>query len=173
MVVAFDIETLGLDAFQHQIVLIGMKVEGRIRQWKLWKEKDELNMIFKWLKTLEKIPTYETIIGYNNMKFDVPFVSTRLSVYGKWTSDLWELLYRDRKWLDLYQFLGNDYRRMDHWCVKLGIKRKHEDISGRDIPEHYDKERYKLIEQHNKDDLVSSEQLYLKLQERFPELLKV
>ena len=29
MIVVFDIETLGLDAFQNQIVLIGMKIAGK------------------------------------------------------------------------------------------------------------------------------------------------
>ena len=173
MVTLFDIETLGLDAFQHQIVLIGMKIEGKIKQWKLWKEKDELSMIFKCLKTLEKIPLRETIVGYNNRKFDVPFIATRLSVHGKWSRDLWELLYRDRKWFDLYQFLGNDFRRMSSWLDKLGIKRKHEDIMGRDIPILYTKKKYRKIEQHNKDDLETSEKLYLKLREEFPELLRI
>lgn len=173
MVVVFDIETLGLDAFQHQIVLIGMKIDNKIRQWKLWKEKDELDMISECLKTMKKIPTFETIVGYNNLKFDVPFISTRLSVYGKWSRNLWELLYRDRKWFDLYQFLGNDFRRMSSWLDKLGIKRKREDIMGRDIPRLYAEKKYRKIVQHNKDDLETSEQLYLKLQKEFPELLPV
>jgi len=80
MVVVFDIETLGLDAFQHQIVLIGMKVEGKIKQCMLWEEKDELAIISKCLKIFERIPLFETIVGYNNLKFDVPFLATRLSV---------------------------------------------------------------------------------------------
>jgi len=173
MVAVFDIETLGLDAFLDKIVLIGMKSEGKIKQWKLWKEKDEISMISKCLEALKGIPIYETIVGYNNMKFDVPFLSTRLKIHDKWTSDLWELLYRDRKWLDLYQFLGNDYRKMDLWLEKLGIKKKHTDVLGRDIPIHYEKKQYKLIEEHNRDDLETSEQLYMKLQQQFPELLRI
>jgi len=171
MVVVFDIETLGLDAFQHQIVLIGMKIEGKMKQWKLWKEEDELSMISQCLKTMEKIPYFETVVGYNVMKFDVPFIATRFSVHGKWSRDLWELLYRNRKWLDLYQFLGNDFRKMSSWLNKLGIKGKYEHITGRDIPELYRKKKYRKIIQHNKDDLETSEQLYLKLQEEFPDLL--
>jgi len=173
MVVVFDIETLGLDAFQHEIVLIGMKIENRIKQWKLWKEKDEFRMISKCLKAMERIPLFETMVGYNNLKFDVPFIATRLSVNGKWSSNLWELLYRDRKWFDLYQFLGNDFRRMSHWLDKLGIERKYEDIAGRDIPRLYEEKKYRKIVQHNKDDLETSERLYLKMQEEFPELLRI
>jgi len=173
MVAVFDIETLGLDAFHHPIVLIGLKSGGKIKQWKLWEEKDELTMIFECFKALEKIPSHETIIGYNNLKFDVPYIVTRLQVHSKWTPDLWELLYRNRKWLDLYQFLGNDYRRMDLWLEKLGIKKRYKDIRGGDMPIHYKNKQYKLIEQHNSDDLETSEQLYLKLQSEFPELLRI
>ena len=169
----FDIETLGLDAFHHQIVLIGMKMDGRIKQWKLWKEKDELNMIDKCLKTFKRIPTFETIVGYNNLKFDVPFIATRLTVHGKWSANLWQLLYRDRKWFDLYQFLGNDFRRMSFWLDKLGIKKEYEDIMGRDIPRFYLEKMYEKIVQHNKDGLETSDKLYWKLREEFPQLLLV
>jgi uncharacterized protein YprB with RNaseH-like and TPR domain len=173
MVVVFDIETLGLDAFQHQIVLIGMKVEGKIKQCMLWEEKDELTMISKCLKIFERIHLFETIVGYNNLKFDVPFLATRLTVHGKWSANLWQLLYRDRKWFDLYQFLGNDFRRMSFWLEKLGIKKEYEDIMGRDIPRFYSEKKYEKIVQHNKDDLETSEKLYWKLREEFPQLLLI
>ncbi len=173
MVVMFDIETLGLDAFQHQIVLIGMKIDNKIKQWKLWKEKDEMSMINKCLKTFSKIQLFETIVGYNNLKFDVPFIATRLTVYGRWSSELWQLLYKDRKWFDLYQFLGNEFMRLSFWLEKLGIKKKHEDIMGRDIPGFYVEKRYEEIAQHNQDDLRTSEKLYWKLREEFPQLLLI
>jgi len=173
MAIMFDIETLGLDAFQHEIVLIGMKINSKIKQWKLWKEKDELSMIFKCLKAMEKIPTIETMVGYNNLKFDVPFITTRLSIHKKWSPELWELLYRERKWFDLYQFLGNDFRKMNFWLGKLGIKRRYEDIVGKGIPVFFAKKEYKKIEQHNRDDLETSEKLYLKLLEEFPQLLRI
>ena len=169
----FDIETLGLDAFRHQIVLIGMKMNGRIKQWKLWKEKDELTIIDKCLKAFEGIHLFETIVGYNNLKFDVPFIATRLSVHGKWSADSWKLLYRDRKWFDLYQFLGNDFRRMAFWLDKLRIKKEYEDIMGKDIPRFYSEKMYERIIQHNRDDLETSGKLYWRLREEFPQLLLI
>jgi len=172
MVVMLDIETLGLDAFEHQIVLIGIKKGGKITQWKLW-EQEELDMILECLKTFEQIPFDETIVGYNNLKFDVPFIANRLQIHGKWIRPLWDLLYRDRKWFDLYQFMGNSFRNMDMWLDRFGIKRKYDDIKGRDIPELFKRKEYKRIEQHNKDDLNTSERLYLKLQKEFPQLLRV
>lgn len=171
MVVAFDIETSGLDAYQDQIILIGIKRGGRIKQWKIWKTNDESVVISKCLKTLKAVPFYETIVGYNNLKFDVPFITTRLSVFGKMSSEIWSLLYRDRKWFDLYQFLGNDFRTLTSWLDKLGIERKYEDIIGRDIPKFYENKEYEKIEQHNRDDLNTSVRLYSKLRKMFPNLL--
>ena len=172
MVVMFDIETLGLDAFEHQIVLIGMRTDGKTTQWKLW-EQEELDIILECLKTFEQIPFDETIVGYNNLKFDAPFIAARLQTYGKSSSRFWTLLYRDRKWFDLYQFMGNSFRRMDLWLDRFGIKRKYDDIRGRDIPELFRRKEYKKIEEHNKDDLNTSERLYLKLPKEFPQLLRV
>jgi len=171
IVVMFDIETLGLDAFQHKIVLIGMKKDGEIIQWKLW-EESELDVIHDCLKEFEKLPFNETIVGYNNLKFDVPFIATRLNIYGEWSRQLWGLLYRNRKWFDLYQFMGNDFRRMDLWLEKYGIKKRYSDIRGRDIPQLFKRKEYEKIEQHNKDDLDTSEELYFKLVKEFPQLLR-
>jgi len=62
-------------------------------------------------------------------------------------------------------------KKMSYWLSKYGIKAKYEHITGRNIPELYRKKKYRKVIQHNKDDLETSEQLYLKLQEEFPDLL--
>lgn len=171
MVVTFDIETTGTNGYRDKVILIGMKKEGRIKQWKLWKVKNELNMIQKCIVVLEELPRLEeTIVGYNNLKFDVPFLVARLSAFGEMSSEIYEVFY-NRKWFDLYQFLGNDFRSLESWRRRLRIRRGREDIRGRDVPILYEKKEYKKIEQHNRDDLNTSEKLYLKLQKRFPDLL--
>lgn len=174
MVVAFDIETTGLNPTTDEIVLIGMKKGKKIKQWKLWKIKDELEMISDCLEAIKEIPALgETIVGYNNLKFDVPFIRERLLVLESSveTFDLWTLLYRQRKWFDLYQFLGNDFRNLAHWSDEFKIKRRYEEIEGKDIPMLYQTEQYRKIEQHNRDDLNTSMRLYLKLRKTFPQLL--
>ncbi|MBO3840556.1 MAG: ribonuclease H-like domain-containing protein [Nitrososphaerota archaeon] len=45
MVVMFDIETTGLDPYESQVILIGVKRKGNIKQLKLWKIGDEAEMI--------------------------------------------------------------------------------------------------------------------------------
>jgi uncharacterized protein YprB with RNaseH-like and TPR domain len=172
MVIAFDIETLGINALKHQTILIGIKVRGKIKQWKLWKEKDELNMILKFLRYMEKVPPSETIVGLK-IKFDTNFIERRLSAYGKYL-DLWKRLYHERKWYDLYEFpLFGDSLIISHWLDKFRIKRRCEDITGEDIPKLYNEKKYRMIVQHNKDDLIASEQLYLKLQKEYPHLLRL
>lgn len=173
MVVAFDIETTGLDPTKDKIVLIGMK-KGRIKQWKLWKIRDELKMISQCIKARKEIPSLdETIVGYNNLKFDVPFIRERLLALRSpiETSDLWRTFYRERKWFDLYQFLGNDFRNLAFWLGEFKIKRKYEDVDGRRIPILYQNRQFGKIEQHNRDDLNTSMRLYLKLKKRFPQVL--
>ena len=173
MVVAFDIETTGLDPTKDRIVLIGMK-KVRIKQWKLWKIRDELKMISQCIGAIKEIPSLgETIVGYNILKFDVPFMRERLLALGSpiETSDLWQTLYRQRKWFDLYQFLGNDLRNLTFWLNKFKIKRRHEEVNGRQIPILYQYQQFKKIEQHNRDDLNTSMKLYLKLEKAFPQLL--
>jgi len=172
MTVCFDIETLGLNAYKHPIVLIGMKIDEKILQWKLWKIKDEAKMILRCIKVLRKIdPFQETIIGYNTLKFDVPFLIGRLTILNKMTPEIWDLL-NNKKWFDLYQFLGNDFRSLRFWLNKFGIKRTCEDITGAEVPILYEKRQYKKIEQHNIDDLRTAEELYYKLQNKFPELFR-
>jgi uncharacterized protein YprB with RNaseH-like and TPR domain len=42
MVVTFDIETMGTNAYRDKIILIGMKRGRKITQWKLWETNDEV-----------------------------------------------------------------------------------------------------------------------------------
>lgn len=171
MVICFDIETTGLDPYENHVVLIGFKIHGKIMQLKLWEIKDEAKMILEAIKEIEKLdPFNDTIIGYNNLKFDVPFMLERLKILGKTKPEHWKTLH-NRKWFDLYQFLGNSFRALNLWLNRLGIKRKYPKLDGKQMPEYYYSKNYEKIEQHNIDDLNSSEELFLKLKKQFPDLL--
>jgi hypothetical protein len=67
--------------------------------------------------------------------------------------------------------LGNDYRRLDRWLSKAGIKRAFPGIRGRDIPGFYIRKEYDKIEAHNIDDLNTSEELFKFLKAANPELI--
>ena len=167
MVVMFDIETTGLTPFQNMVTIIGMKKDGLIKQWKLWEENNEADMIICAIGEINKIN--ESIVGYNNLKFDVPFMLERLRILSKWREEFYEI-YR-KKWFDLYQYLGNDYRSMVSWLERAGIEREYPDLDGRDMPIFYKEGQYEKIVQHNIDDLNTSENLFNYLKERNPDLL--
>ncbi|MFH8119862.1 MAG: ribonuclease H-like domain-containing protein [Candidatus Aenigmatarchaeota archaeon] len=167
----FDIETTGLDPYKHQVVLIGFKKDGKIEQLKLWEIKDEAKMILESINELAKFDKFnDTIVGYNNLKFDVPFLLERLKILGKMKPEFWSLLY-NKKWFDLYQFLGNSFRALNLWLDKLGIKKKYPELDGKKMPEYFIKGDYKKIENHNIDDLNTLEELFYKLKSKFPDLL--
>ncbi len=170
MVAVFDIETTGLNPYGSKVILIGMKARGKVRQWKLWDDAygDEAAMILSALGEIEQ--TYDTILGYNNLKFDIPFMLKRLEILGKSDPKFWEV--HNKKWFDLYQFLGNDFRSLSLWLEKAGIKRAAPDLDGSDIPIFYQQKDYPKIEAHNMDDLHTSEALFLFLKKENPELLR-
>lgn len=168
MVIIFDIETTGLDPYRNKVILIGMKKNGRIRQWKIWEINDEGKMILEVIEKIMKIKD-ETIVGYNNLKFDVPFMLKRLELLGLMKPQYWRIY--NKKWFDLYQYLGNDYRSLKLWLDRAGIKRRYPELEGRHMPIFFDKKEYEKIERHNKDDLNTSEELFKFLKKINPELI--
>jgi uncharacterized protein YprB with RNaseH-like and TPR domain len=170
MVIIFDIETTGLDPQNNIVILIGMKRKNKIKQWKLWKIKDEAKMILEAIEEIEKVDQNETIVGYNNLKFDVPFMLRRLEILKKMKPEFWKKIH-DKKWFDLYQYLGDDYRSLKFWSLKAGIKRSFPELSGKHVPTFYKNKEFKKIEQHNKDDLETSERLFEFLKEKNPEFI--
>lgn len=168
MAVMFDIETTGLNPYENEVILIGMKKGERIRQWKIWEVEDEAEMILDAVKEIIKIN--ESIVGYNNLKFDVPFMLERLKILGKMKPEFWTIVY-NKKWFDLYQYLGNNYRSLKLWLFRAGIKRSFPELDGRLMPTFFKNKDFKKIEQHNKDDLDTSEKLFKFLKEKNPELI--
>jgi uncharacterized protein YprB with RNaseH-like and TPR domain len=165
MVVCFDIETAGhgIDPQKSTVSLIGMKRNRKILQWKIWEVGDEAEMILQAFKEIESTNKFEeTILGFNNLKFDVPFLLKRLEILGRMKPELWIMIH-DKKWFDLYQFLGNSYQSQKLWLERLGIEREFPDLDGRDMPRYYETKEYEKIAKHNRDDLNTSEALFRKL----------
>jgi len=167
MVISFDIETTGLSPHENQVVLIGMKIRRKIKLWKSWEIKDEAKMILDVIQEIEK--TNETIIGYNNLKFDVPFILERLRILGKYEPRYWNI--HSKKWFDLYQYLGNDYRSLRHWLKQANIKRKYPELDGKNMPNYFEREDFEKIIKHNVDDLTTSEKLFKFLKKKNPQLI--
>src|SRR5712692_8168016 len=124
-----------------------MKARGKVKQWRLWDDsgREEAAMILTALGEIEGV--YDTILGYNNLKFDVPFMLKRLEILGRSDPKFWEI--HNKKWFDLYQFLGNDFRSLSQWLERAGIKRTAPDLDGSDIPILFERKEYTQIEAHN------------------------
>jgi len=167
MVVAFDIETTGLDPYKTKVLLVGMKTGRKIKQWQLWEVQDEAKMISDALREVEKID--ETIIGYNNLKFDIPFMLERLKILGKYEPEFFSLY--SKKWFDLYQYLGNDYRSLNYWLGQAHIRKKYPDLKGRDMPDFFERKEFEKIVNHNIDDLRTSEKMFKFLKKMNPKLI--
>jgi len=168
MVIYFDIETTGLNPHNDKILTIQVKKGDDIQLWSLWEETDELSLIQKFLDYLRPISGNEAIVGYNCLKFDVPFIHARLNEHDAMDATSYDILH-NKKWIDLYQFQGDNYISMDRWLDSFGIERGCQ-YSGRDIPPLYEQERYKEIEEHAVDDLIMCESLYEKLVELYPDV---
>jgi uncharacterized protein YprB with RNaseH-like and TPR domain len=165
MAIIFDIETTGLNPYTDCIVTIQLKVNDTVHVWKKW-ESDELQIIMEFLEVLRTIPSSQTILGYNNLKFDLPFIVGRLTALRGMNAEIYQLLH-GKKWLDLYQLLGDDYQSMDQWLAQFGIKRNCRFV-GKDMPILYAQGRYKDIVEHATEDLVLCERLFEILADKMP-----
>lgn len=167
MVIYFDIETTGLNPLLDKILTIQVKRGEEIKLWTLWEEKDELRMIQHFIDYLRPIYGNEAIVGYNCLKFDVPFIHARLNKYDAMEADTYDILH-NKKWIDLYQFQGDNYISMDRWLDSFDIERGCK-YSGSDIPHLYERELHNEIEEHAVDDLIVCERLFNKLRELYPD----
>jgi uncharacterized protein YprB with RNaseH-like and TPR domain len=162
MTIIFDIETTGLDPFVDHILTVQFKRGEEITIRKLW-DTDESTMLLSLIDYLRSISGDDTIYGYNCLKFDIPFIVARMNHHGLMNAGTYRLIY-DKKWLDLYQFQGDNYVSIDRWLDSFGIERSCP-YSGRDVPILYEQGRYSEIEEHAIDDLIVCEELLKKLKE--------
>jgi uncharacterized protein YprB with RNaseH-like and TPR domain len=159
----FDIETTGLNPFVHRILTIQLKSRTQIAIWKLWEEKDEMKLIAKFLHHLRFIGKFDPIYGYNCLKFDIPFIMSRLACMGSMNSEIYQVLY-DKNWKDLYQYLGGNYISMTKWLKLFNIERRCA-VSGADVPNLFEQGGFAEIEEHALEDVDLCEELVQKLHE--------
>jgi uncharacterized protein YprB with RNaseH-like and TPR domain len=160
--IVFDIEITGLNPYEDMILTIQFKQGEEITIWKLW-ETNEPAMLLNFIDYLRSISGDDTIYGYNCLKFDIPFIVARMNHHSLMNAGTYRFIY-DKKWLDLYQFQGDNYVSIDRWLDSFGIERSCP-YSGRDVPILYEQGRYSEIEEHAIDDLIVCEELLKKLKE--------
>jgi RNase_H superfamily len=160
MTAFFDIETLGLNPYKSRLVLIQLCHSRCIQLWRSW-EANEPEMISGFLDALDSLPVNEVVVGFNILKFDVPFVAGRLTAHGMMDCTSHRRLY-DRHYLDLFQLLGGEYRSMDYRIAQYGLGRDCP-YTGRDVPVLFARGEYEKVEAHGVEDLMLTELLYNRL----------
>jgi uncharacterized protein YprB with RNaseH-like and TPR domain len=76
--VFFDMETTGLDPFDSHIITIQVRMDGKTTIWPMW-TSSEKEVIKSFLSYTDSVFRTETrFVGYNLLKFDVPFLTERM-----------------------------------------------------------------------------------------------
>lgn len=159
----FDTETTGLDPFKSKLVTIQLRRKGKTKIFKEW-ELGEAGVLKSFFIFLDRIRRKEeTLVGYNVLKFDLPFIIQRLQKLGAFSQRRWKLLCYWVHWVDLYQLLGDAYFKFAEWSLRLaGLKQK---VSGKDVPQLYANRKFSSIVRYVKNELKAMETVYTKVME--------
>lgn len=159
-----DIETTGLNPYQHKMITIQLRIESHNYIWAEWKDGGEKGIISKFLEFWDGIPRKKamggaTFVGYNMLHFDIPFITERAKMLRIEDQErIWDILVHYPVYLDLYQLLGDSLMSFARWKgLLVGSASK---LSGADIPELYRREDYDAITNYVEDELESLERIY-------------
>ena len=157
-IVFFDIETTGLDPFESKIITIQVRVNGENIIWKEWKlgERGVIEAFFEFTDNVFRNTT--KFVGYNILRFDIPFINERMKILGLDDKEYWMRLNRQISWLDLYQFLGDDYGRFRQW--KSGLTGNEYEVTNKDIPQLYEEGNHDRIMGYINDELEGFENVF-------------
>jgi uncharacterized protein YprB with RNaseH-like and TPR domain len=156
-------ETTGLDSVNNQVLTVQIRRNRKNKIWKSW-ESNEFTIIDAFLDFLKQIDSNEPIYRFNVLKFDLPFLLTRIANYRTQTGisrSIWKLIF-NKRWLDLYQILGDSYFSLKDWVVHTEFKRKQQ-YTGRDIPVLYSQKKYREILEYINTELRTQEALLNKI----------
>lgn len=171
----FDVETTGLDPFQSKIITIQIRRNGKTTIFKEWElgEPEMIESFFDFVKEIRR--REEIFIGYNILKFDVPFLVQRLHGLEIFDKQKWKILCHELRWVDLYQLLGDAYYtfyRFGDWFKLAGMQTR---VPGRDIPRLYTRKKFDKIIEHVEVEMKAMEIVYSKIVELpfYEELRKI
>lgn len=161
----FDVETTGLDPFQSKIITIQIRRNGKTTIFKEWElgEPEMIESFFDFVKEIRR--REEIFIGYNILKFDVPFLVQRLHGLEIFDKQKWKILCHELRWVDLYQLLSDAYYtfyRFGDWFKLAGMQTR---VPGRDIPRLYARKKFDKIIEHVEVEMKAMEIVYSKIVE--------
>jgi uncharacterized protein YprB with RNaseH-like and TPR domain len=156
----FDIETSGLSCFEDEIIAIGIRVNKRSYIFSR-KHSSERELLLQFLGKL-KNENISTLVGFNCFNFDIPFIKTKLMKYVEnIPTDMLEGLgYIDLRYAVSPSYMAkgklSEYGEM--FCIENSTKSQ-----GADMPILYADKNFDIIEQHLRDDLLETAELYNRL----------
>lgn len=186
LIYGFDCETTGLSPVEHEVITVQYATEdGELTIYRQWDYADEAAMLVDFLGHWAEIRRKRDadgalFVGYNHLKFDVPFVFARCLLDERileslsWTpAELWRQLYRWPMYLDLVHLLGSDFIAMS--AVRETLVGTTDPIASRDIPVLYANGDYDRIETYVEDEMAALAAIFeaLRAEPLFDELLEL
>jgi len=158
-IVFFDIETTGLIPFESKITTIQVRTNGKTTIWKEW-ELGENGIIEEFYNFLNGLFRKKTkVVGYNILRFDIPFINERLhKLEIKNGAEIYKMLNRNIGYIDMYQFLGDNWGRFRDW--KTGLTGKSYDVTNAEMKDAYEKKDYDKIIDYVEDEMIGQEKVF-------------
>lgn len=164
----FDIETTGFSPAHSSIYMIGCaRKQGKkiiINQYFAEKPEEEKEIISAFMKMLS---SYKTIISFNGVGFDIPFIKAKCSTYGI------EESLKDFEYVDIFKIISSIkfLLKLENYKQKtierfLGLTREDKYTGGDlinvyfDYVKNQDKESFDLLHLHNYEDVIGMLELF-------------
>ncbi|RLI75261.1 hypothetical protein DRP05_15085 [Archaeoglobales archaeon] len=178
--VFLDIETTGLSPLNDEIVAVGIRtIDFKTKQYNPWEYEKFLDNKILTRKDFSEDELISAalhylmregacIIGYNVIGFDIPFITAR-ALFNKHNVRTLSLL-RQQYRIDLmhvvtrYLLTNNRHVKLNDITQFLGIEVNNQ-ITGKDIPDLYEKGEFEKIEEHCFNDLENTYHLFMKLKD--------
>lgn len=151
--VFYDIETTGLNSMSDRIISIAMIREG---QSYVFLDENESQILKQfWMNIFDK----DTLIGFNSINFDFPFLIKRSLINNvRLKIDLEHIDLRR----EVNSFLMNYDKyakgKLSDWAKVLGIEVSTE--NGSQMPIRWEQKEFEYIRKHNLEDVQITKQLF-------------
>jgi predicted PolB exonuclease-like 3'-5' exonuclease len=156
----YDLETSGLEPFEHRILCISM-IDVETKEEKTFSGEDEQKFLQEFW---EFVKGAEQLIGYNNHNFDFPFLITRTLFYGvKVDKHINQVDLRKESngfWTSYKQKVKG---KLSDWAEKFGMKVCTN--NGNEMPAMYAQGNWNGICEHCIEDVRITFELYKRCKE--------
>lgn len=176
LIYGFDCETTGLSPFENELISIQYAEEdGSLTLYARWDYDSEAALLVDFLEDWKDIRRKRDadgalFVGYNHLKFDVPFVFAKCLLLDDvrerlgWSSQhCWKQLYRWPMYLDLVHLFGSDFISMN--AIRKELLGTTDPYESRDIPVYYANGQYELIEEYIRDEMAAIRSIFEAVQD--------